>query len=275
MTNVERRGPSTKELLGLALGLTGTAAGITMMFLAMRAVMGVGGSCADGGPYVIATPCPEGAPAGMLIGLFAMLVSWAVASVLGSRVGGVWSTAPILGWAGLFVALGWNFLEAGFGGDGVDFTGVLLGVMFWAMGLVPLVVALAAVRGSAKAAKSTARAAGPQPETRGGFMAYGSGSDAAHGSGGEGVHADRRFAPSVAATDGSAVRKQLLAAIAADLGTAAARSAPGESAEPGGDTEDLVAHLERLADLRSKGLLDEAEYAAAKAAILKALEGVK
>ena len=126
MTGERGRAPTTRDLLGLAIGLAGSAAAITVMFLAMRAVMGVGGSCADGGPYVIATPCPNGAPAGMTLGIFALLGFWALAARYGSRVGGLWSSAPVLGWAGLFIALGWNFLEAGFAGEGgFDVTGLL------------------------------------------------------------------------------------------------------------------------------------------------------
>ena len=34
---------------------------LTWTFFAMRAVMNVGGACADGGPYVSAQPCPGGA----------------------------------------------------------------------------------------------------------------------------------------------------------------------------------------------------------------------
>jgi hypothetical protein len=38
--------------------VTGLSACITLVFLGMRAVMDIGGACADGGPYVSANPCP-------------------------------------------------------------------------------------------------------------------------------------------------------------------------------------------------------------------------
>jgi hypothetical protein len=91
---------------------------------------------------------------------------------------------------------------------------------------------------------------------------------------------DPGFTPTTASSDGQAVRQRLLDAIATDLdavpdrGAVSAAAGPSEPvAHAGGDTEALVAHLERLAELRSKGLLDASEYEAAKGAIVAALEG--
>ena len=270
MTVQAGRAPTTRDLLGLAAGLAGSAASITMMFLAMRSVMGVGGSCADGGPYVIAAPCPGGATAGLLIGVFALLGSWAVAAYYGSRVGGLWSNAPIFGWAGLFIALGWNFLEAAFASEGgVDITGLLLGAMFWAMGGIPLIVVLlATARGGGRSSgiSGTSRHGTPAPAA--GFAPYGE------------EHVSHRNHPTPAATDGRALRDQLLSAIARDLDAVGTRSAdhgsiePVPDANPTPDAAALAVHLERLADLHAGGLLDDAEYATAKGAILKALGGI-
>jgi len=271
MTAQPGRAPSTGDLFGLAAGLAGSAAAITMMFLAMRSVMGVGGSCADGGPYVIATPCPNGADGGLLIGIFLLLGSWAVAAYFGSRVGGFWSNAAIFGWAGLFIALGWNFLEAGFSAEGgIDPTGFLLGAMFWAMGGIPLIAVLvmAARGGGPRSSPFSLREARQTPESGPGFAAYGE------------EHVSHRNDPTPAAFDGRAVRDQLMSAIARDLDAAGTRSADdvtivtGPDADPTRDAAALAAHLERLADLHAKGLLDDAEYATAKGAILKALEGM-
>jgi hypothetical protein len=47
---------------------------ITLLFLGMRARDGLGGACADGGPFVTAQPCPSGTPIAMvggMLGLFA------------------------------------------------------------------------------------------------------------------------------------------------------------------------------------------------------------
>jgi len=49
---------------------------------------------------------------------------------------------------------------------------------------------------------------------------------------------------------------------------------PGPDADPAPDAAALSAHLEKLADMHAKGLLDDAEFATAKGAILKALEGI-
>ena len=264
------RAPTAKDVFGLASGLAGSAAAITVIFLAMRSAMGVGGSCAEGGPYAIATPCPAGSSDGLGLAIFALLGFWAVAAVYGSRVGGFWSNAAIFGWAGLFIALGWNFLEAAFRAKGgVDVTQLLLGAMFWAMGGIPLIAVLLAtahIGGRSSTASGSATRQTPTPGP--GFAPYG------------GEHVSHRNDPTPAATDGRAVREQLLRDIARDIGAAGTRSAGGVAVEPGPDADPapdaaaLSAHLEKLADMHSKGLLDDAEFTTAKGAILKALEGI-
>lgn len=44
---------------GVVLSLAGVACGLTLMFLAMRSVMLVGGFCAEGGPFVIQRSAPR------------------------------------------------------------------------------------------------------------------------------------------------------------------------------------------------------------------------
>src|SRR3972149_4017866 len=78
-------------------------AGITLLFLGMRAVMDIGGACAEGGPFVPVRPCPDGVPAlmigGIWIGLIASFVyAWAS---IGARIP---SFAGLL-WPGLFMSL--------------------------------------------------------------------------------------------------------------------------------------------------------------------------
>ncbi len=58
---------ATRSLLTF-VSLAGVSAGLTWMFLGMRSVMQIGGSCGSGGPYEIATPCPEGIPIIMIGG---------------------------------------------------------------------------------------------------------------------------------------------------------------------------------------------------------------
>ena len=57
----------TARILGrivlMVAGLAVVTAGLTVVFLSMRAVMNVGGACGSGGPYVIAQPCPGGVAA--------------------------------------------------------------------------------------------------------------------------------------------------------------------------------------------------------------------
>ena len=225
MTIEPRRAPTLLALVGLAAGLAVGAAGITLLNLGVGSLMQVGGRCGSSGSTASATPCPSGSD-GMLIGLLLVGVSYFVAGVFGSRVGGFWSSTSILAWAGLFMSLGWNFLSSGISGAYDVASGLLLGGMFLVMGGVPLVYTVASgVRG------------------------------------GDG-------APAVTGDPG--------------LPTAPSASRVTERAEPAihdpdaGDRPDvaaLSAHLESLARLHAEGQLDDAEYAAAKASILKALEG--
>ena len=125
------------------VGLAGTVLGLTVLFLGMRSVMDIGGSCGSGGPYVVAQPCPDNAwllPVGIIGGL-AMLAVYALScfSDGGPRL-------AALAWPALFLSLGWNFLEYAFdppGDAGGPVIGWLVcGVLFWVMGGLPLLVVL-------------------------------------------------------------------------------------------------------------------------------------
>jgi hypothetical protein len=111
----------------LVLGLA-----LTWAFLSMRAVMGVGGACADGGPYVSAQPCPDGAV--LIAFAIPMLL---IASMAGSAVALSVSAPNLLVpmWGILFGSLGWNFLEYGVTGDGLVWGWIVCGVVFEAMAL--------------------------------------------------------------------------------------------------------------------------------------------
>ena len=113
---------------------------VTMIYLAMRAVMDVGGACATGGPYVSAQQCPDG--------------SWMIAVavpvlILGAIVGtsiAAMVRAPNLilpMWAGLFGSLGWNFFVYAFAGDDVVAAWLVCGVLLWLMA-APAVLAIIA-----------------------------------------------------------------------------------------------------------------------------------
>lgn len=108
-----------------------TGISLAWAFLSMRAVMGVGGSCGSGGPYEIATPCPDGA---WLIAVAVPLML--IAGFVGTGVGGTIGAPALLlqMWALLFTLLGWNFWEFAFT-DRVDVSLIVCGVLFWAMAL--------------------------------------------------------------------------------------------------------------------------------------------
>lgn len=124
------------------LGIAGLAACLTLVFLSMRAVMDVGGFCAEGGPYEIQTHCPEGTALLLPLSIFGGLGSAALAGWKGARIGGPFAGLVALAWPALFISLGWNFLEYGLwppGDEGGIVWGWLIpGIIFEVMGIVPL-----------------------------------------------------------------------------------------------------------------------------------------
>ncbi|WP_110207184.1 hypothetical protein [Nocardioides daejeonensis] len=129
---------------------------ITWAFRSMRAVMAVGGSCADGGPYVSAQPCPDGAwmiGVAIPVSLLACIIGTGIAMAAGAR-----ELFSLL-WGGLFGALGWNFIDSGIRGSGGDkIGGYLLGGMFWLMALPAVLFFL-----GLPSIKAAVRARRPQP----------------------------------------------------------------------------------------------------------------
>ena len=117
------------------VSLAGVAAALTWLFLGMRAVMQVGGSCASGGPYEIATPCPQGVPLVMVGGIFGGLICLAVYAVKGLPFG---PRLTLLAWPALFLSLGWNFFEFGLKAPGLSYSWLFCGVLFAVMGGAPL-----------------------------------------------------------------------------------------------------------------------------------------
>lgn len=104
------------------------------LFQTAGVVIGLGGYCASGGPYVIETECPEAVVVFAPLGIFGMMA--AVGIALGVARGfGVSLVA--WGWPILFVGLGAQFILGAVGGIGIV-TNVLVGVMFVVMGLVPV-----------------------------------------------------------------------------------------------------------------------------------------
>jgi Short C-terminal domain len=128
----------------VVLSLAGIACALTVVYLAMRAVMDVGGFCASGGPYVIRQQCPQGVPALMIGGIWGGLIcagiyAWqTIRHRIPNFVG--------LLWPALFLSLGWNFLWYAFNapGAGVVWGWLVCGVVFMLMGGLPLVAMLPA-----------------------------------------------------------------------------------------------------------------------------------
>jgi hypothetical protein len=103
---------------------------LTWCFFSMRAVMDVGGSCADGGPYVSAQPCPDGAVL-MAVAVPVMLIASMLGSATALSVNAPNLLIPM--WGVLFGSLGWNFLEYAVKGDSLVWGWLVCGVMFWLM----------------------------------------------------------------------------------------------------------------------------------------------
>ncbi|MGY1603957.1 SHOCT domain-containing protein [Geodermatophilus sp. SYSU D00815] len=148
----------------LGLGVAAGAAAITILSLIMRSVTAVGGSCADGGPYVPAQPCPSGTGTALLL-VFACALAGLVTTLWGAAV----LRAPLpllLAWPALFLTLGWNFLEDGFDppmGEELALGYVLCGVVFVLMGTGPLLLWLVAARDARRARRAQAAVPPPVP----------------------------------------------------------------------------------------------------------------
>ena len=131
---------TVRRVVQMFVGLVIVTAGLTVVFLSMRAVMDIGGYCASGGPYVIAQECPEGAaalmPAGIIGGLLGLwMYGVAAAKLPGPRL-------TLLTWSALFLSLGWNFWEYGLnppdGSDELVWGWIICGIVFVIMGGFPL-----------------------------------------------------------------------------------------------------------------------------------------
>jgi hypothetical protein len=98
-------------------------------------VMGLGGYCASGGPYVIETECPDAVAVTVPLSIFGGLASVAIGTFFARGFG-----TPLVSWAWpiLFVGLGAAFLISSTQPGGVTF--LIVGILFVAMGGFPLVL---------------------------------------------------------------------------------------------------------------------------------------
>jgi hypothetical protein len=131
-----------KKVISIFIGLGVFCLSLTVLYLSMRAVLGVGGFCAEGGPYEIKTHCPGGT---------AYLTPLSILFMLGGGALYFFSSVKILNspkwgcffWSALFISLGWNFLDFGMHpvqGNELDFSLLTCGIMFVLMGIVPVFI---------------------------------------------------------------------------------------------------------------------------------------
>ncbi len=133
---VSPRGNPVVRLIGSFSGWLLFTFSFTLLVLGMLSVLRIGGTCADGGPYVIAQPCPSGAllaPIGVILGLIAVFLGAILSKGFGAPLSRL--AFPIL-----FCGLGYFFLMAFF--VSADIVGLIVGVLFEIMGAVPLIYGL-------------------------------------------------------------------------------------------------------------------------------------
>ncbi len=113
----------------------------TLLAVGASVVMGLGGFCASGGPYVIQTECPDVVVWSTPVSIFGGLIAVGIGALLARGFG-----TPLVSWAWpiLFIGLGLAFAGAGLasGVEGIVFD--LLALLFVVMGAVPLVIELRA-----------------------------------------------------------------------------------------------------------------------------------
>jgi hypothetical protein len=123
------------RVIGSFAGWLGFTFCFSLLYLSSAVVMGLGGYCASGGPYVIETECPDAVVATTPLSIFGGLAAVALGAFLSRGFG-----TPLVSWAWpvLFVGLGAAFLISSAQPGGITF--LIIGVLFVAMGLVPLVL---------------------------------------------------------------------------------------------------------------------------------------
>ncbi|SFS07126.1 hypothetical protein SAMN04487846_2194 [Microbacterium sp. cf046] len=129
-------GPAAR-VVGSAVSWLLFTTSFTLLYLSAAVVMGLGGFCARGGPYVIETECPDSVVLFTPLSIFAMLIAVAIGVFLARGFG---TPLVIWGWPILFVGLGIDFLLASFMPGGVS--NLIVAIVFIIMGIVPLVIVL-------------------------------------------------------------------------------------------------------------------------------------
>ena len=118
---------------------------ISTLYHAMRPIMRLGGMVASGGPYAIEHPAPSWVwvlPLAIIAGMICFFLN------LFTSPGADGVNLMPLAWPGLFLSLGWNFLEFTFSppGGGIAWGWLVCGVLFVLMGGLPLLLAFKPMR---------------------------------------------------------------------------------------------------------------------------------
>jgi len=153
--------------------LAGAVAGLTLLFLGMRGVMEIGGSCASGGPFVAARPCPDGTGPAIFGGVWGGVICLGIYAWL-TLTRHIPGFLP-LAWPALFLSLGYNFLEYGVDPPagapiGLDTGFLVCAVLFGVMGGAPLLIFLLPIARSLLPFGHAPPAPRPAPSTRAGAV---------------------------------------------------------------------------------------------------------
>ncbi|MFN8620526.1 MAG: hypothetical protein U0869_07270 [Chloroflexota bacterium] len=111
-------GPSVGDRVVYLVGVFLLAASISAVWLGMRAVMDIGGTCASGGRLRVAVECPAGLDVAMILAFPFGFLGVGIIVWKGARLGAGWVGVAALAWPALFLSLGWNFLEYAFRAPG-------------------------------------------------------------------------------------------------------------------------------------------------------------
>lgn len=271
------RSPTLGDRLGFLVGVFFLAFSIAALWLAMRAVMDIGGSCGSGGPYEVAVPCPDGIDLLLVLAFPLGFASVGVMVWKGARLGPEWVSLAGLAWPALFLSLGWNFLEYGLwppfpGGPEIGF--LVTGVIFVLMGGVPLWLWFVA-RGDASIVPGVAGTRGRSDVRQLRDLRDAMARAAVDARRKGGPAADRMTVyqathlPEARSAPGPATVSAIPSPTPTQVPPPPPGPAPAPQAEPASDpNEVLVAQLERLAALHRSGDLSLVEFQEAKAALL-------
>jgi hypothetical protein len=236
-----QRGATIVDVALYLVGVAGLAASLTIIWLSMRAVLDIGGYCADGGPYEIAHHCPDGVGLLLTLSIFVGLGCAGLMGWKGATLGAPYDGLVTLAWPALFISLGWNFLQFGLfspvGDSGIELGFLIPGILFVIMGAAPLVAYLP----SGKQSKQ-------KSETPLLDMA---------------AHVEQEHDHKM-----DTQRSQLLGDMIQEAQNRSSGQAPAQPSSLTTENSDLVGKLERLSALYRAGSLTQAEFEKAKLALI-------